>query len=119
MKETKNRSEKIDEAQRKWDLMHTFSYSYICQPPRAYWDDEAFMADRETLLVQVASDVHRTDWKRIYAMFGASLPIKLAFHDAKEYYEASLRGETTPAYELKRGYMERMDKEREQKRKEK
>jgi len=54
------------EAQQKWDLMHTFGYSYICQPPQKFWDDEEFLFQRDILLQQVHHDVHRTDWKTIY-----------------------------------------------------
>jgi hypothetical protein len=100
------------EAQRKWDLMHTFSYAYICQPPQEYWDDEEFMMHRDILLNQVHHDVHRTDWKTIYSRYNEYLPIRLAFKDAKESYEALAQNSTTPAYENIRVYAERMDKQR-------
>ncbi len=97
--------------------MHTFSYAYICQPPEEYWEDEDFMMQRDILLSQVHHDVHRTDWKTIYSRYNEFLPIRLAFKDAKEYYEAQTQGVTTPAYERIRGYAERMDKQRAEMRK--
>lgn len=100
-----------NEAQEKWDLMHTFSYAYICQPPDQ-WDGEEFELQRETLFGQMGYTVHKTDWKSIYSRYSDYLVIRLAFRDAKEYYEARKRGESTPAYERIRGYAERMDKER-------
>jgi hypothetical protein len=100
------------EAQIKWDLMHTFSYAYICQPPKEYWEDEEFMMQRDILFNQVHHDVHRTEWKTIYSRYNEFLPIRLAFKDAKEYYEAQLIGSTTTAYQEIRGYAERMDKQR-------
>ena len=100
------------EAQKKWDLMHTFSYAYICQPPQEYWDDEEFMMHRDILLNQVHHDVHRTDWKTIYSRYNEYLPIRLAFKDAKESYEALIQNSTTPAYQNIRVYAERMDKQR-------
>jgi hypothetical protein len=100
------------EGQEKWDLMHTFSYAYICQPPKEYWEDEEFMLQREVLFNQVHNDVHRTDWKTIYGRYSEYLPIRLALKDAKEYYEAKQNGTTTPAYEEIKGYAERMDAQR-------
>mgnify|MGYP006275129837 CR=1 FL=1 len=100
------------EAQRKWDILHTFSYAYICQPPEQYWDDEEFMYQRDILLQQVHHDVHRTDWKTIYSRYGDYLPIQAALNDAKEYYAKLEVGETTPAYERMREYAERMDAQR-------
>lgn len=102
----------VSEAQKKWDLMHTFSYAYICQPPKEYWEDEDFMLQRDILFGQVHNDVHRTDWKTIYGRYNEFLPIRLAFKDAKDYYEAWVRGGTTEAYELIREYSERMDEQR-------
>ena len=100
------------EAQKKWDIMHTFSYSYICQPPQKYWEDEEFLFQRDILLQQVHHDVHRTDWKIIYGRYSEFRPIQAAYKDAKEYYDAFLKGETTPEYESIRAYAERMDEER-------
>lgn len=100
------------EAQNKWDLMHTFSYAYICQPPREYWDNEDFMLQRDILFNQVAKDVHRTDWKTIYGRYSEYLPIRLAYKDAKEYFEAQAQGQTTPAYEEIRGYAEKVARQK-------
>jgi len=100
------------EAQNKWDLMHTFSYAYICQPPREYWDNEEFMLQREILFNQVAKDVHHTDWKTIYGRYNEYLPIRLAYKDAKEYFEAQAQGQTTPAYKDIRGYAERVARQK-------
>lgn len=97
------------EAQRKWDLMHTFSYAYICQPPKEYWEDEEFMLHRDVLFNQVANDVHKTDWSTIYKRYNEYLPIRLAYKDAKEYYDAELDGASTPAYEEIKGYAQRVD----------
>jgi hypothetical protein len=102
----------ISEAQKKWDLMHTFSYAYICQPPREYWEDEEFMMHRDILFGQVHYDVHRTDWKTIYSRYNEYLPIRLAFKDAKEYYQAWTLGQSTAAYEQIKGYAERTDQQR-------
>ena len=100
------------EAQKKWDIMHTFSYSYICQPPQKYWEDEEFLFQRDILLQQVHHDVHRTDWEIIYGRYSELRPIQAAYKDAKEYYDAFLKGETTPEYESIRAYAERVDEER-------
>jgi hypothetical protein len=105
------------EGQKKWDLMHTFSYAYICQPPEEYWEDEEFMMHRDILFGQVHHDVHRTDWKTIYSRYNEFLPIRLAFKNAKEFYEAQSTGGTTQAYEDIKGYAERMDKQRAEMRK--
>ena len=105
------------EAQRKWDLLHTFSYAYICQPPEKYWDDEDFMFQRDVLLQQVHHDVHRTDWKTIYARYSEFLPIQAAHADAKAYYQQAENGLSTPEYERIRAYAERMDEQRIQMRK--
>jgi uncharacterized protein YktA (UPF0223 family) len=101
-----------NEAQEKWDLLHTFSYSYICQPPRKYWDDEEFLFQRDILVEQVQHDVHKTDWKTIYARYSEFKPIQAAHKDAKAYYEAFEKGQTTPEYESIRAYAQRMDEER-------
>jgi hypothetical protein len=100
------------EAQQKWDLMHTFSYSYICQPPQKFWNDEEFLFQRDILLQQVHHDVHRTDWKTIYARYSEFRPIQEAHKDAKAYYQAFENEQTTPEYESIRAYAERMDEER-------
>lgn len=100
------------EAQIKWDLMHTFSYAYICQPPKEYWEDEEFMFQRDILFNQVANDVHQTDWKTIYGRYNEYLPIRLAYKDAKEYFDASLQGQTTAAYEEIRGYAEKVARQK-------
>jgi hypothetical protein len=100
------------EAQAKWDLMHTFSYAYICQPPDEYRNDEEYMLQRDILFNQIANDVHRTDWKSIYARYNEYLPIRLAYKDAKEYYDARLSGTTTKAYEAIKGYAEISDWQR-------
>jgi hypothetical protein len=99
------------EAQEKWDLMHTFSYAYICQPP-AEWDGEEFELQREALFAIVGPTVHKTDWKSIYSRYSDYIVIRLAFRDARDYYQAKSNGLSTPAYERIRGYAERMDKER-------
>lgn len=92
--------------------MHTFSYAYICQPPKEYWENEEFMLQQEILFNQVANDVHNTDWRTIYGRYNEYLPIRLAYKNAKEYYEARLQGQTTAAYEDIRGYAERVAKQK-------
>jgi len=104
----------MSEAQNKWDLMHTFSYAYICQPPKEYWNDEDFMLQRDILFNQVANDVHRTDWQTIYGRYNEYLPIRLAYKNAKEYFEARERGETTSEYEEIKGYAERVAMQKEE-----
>ena len=100
------------EAQQKWDLIHLFSYSYICQPPKKYWDDEEFMYQREILFQQVAHDIHTTDWKTIYTRYSDFRPIQLAYNDAKEYFAALSDGKSTPEYDVIRGYAELVEQER-------
>lgn len=100
------------EAEVKWDLMHTFTYAYICQPPSEYLSDEEFMLHRDILFNQIGNDVHRTDWKTIYSRYKDYLPIRLANKDAKEYYDAMQVGGSTAAYDAIRGYAERVDWQR-------
>lgn len=100
------------EAQDKWDLMHTFSYAYICQPPRKYWDDEEFLFQLDILFQKIDYNVHRTDWKTIYGRYSEFKPIQAALRDAKAYYEAFVNGQTTPEYERIRAYAERINEER-------
>lgn len=75
------------------------------------------MFQRDILLQQVNHDVHRTDWKTIYARYSEFHPIQAAYNDAKEYYNACVDGRTTPEYENIRVYAERMDKQRQEMRK--
>ncbi len=72
------------------------------------------MLQRDILFNQVANDVHRTDWKTIYGRYSEYLPIRLAYKDAKEYFEAQAQGQTTSAYEEIRGYAEKVAKQKEQ-----
>jgi len=105
---------KREEAQQRWDLLHSFCYSYICQVPKKYMNDEEYRAHRDVLFDLVANDVHRTNWKDIFSRYQNYLPIVAAYNAAKEYTYAAEKGQTTEEYEEIRGYVERMDDQRRQ-----
>jgi hypothetical protein len=98
--------------QRKWDILHTFCYAYICTPPEEYWEDENFMEERNFLLPAMKNSVHDTDWKAILREYSQMRPVTLSIKDAKEFYEAEVQNKETEAYRAIKSYFLRTDKER-------
>lgn len=103
----------ISSDQRKWDILHTFCYAYICQPPQEYWEDKQFMEEREFLFRAVKNNVHVTDWKQILREYSQMGPITLGIKHAKEFYEAEVQNKETEAYRAIKEWFLKMDKERE------
>ena len=101
-----------DPIQRKWDILHTFCYSYICQPPQEYWGDEEVMAERNKLLELVENDVHRTNWKSILSANSNLRLITLSIRHAKDFYDSEVIGEETEPYRAIKEYFKRVDWER-------
>lgn len=101
-----------DPIQRKWDILHTFCYSYICQPPQEYWGDEEVMAERNKLLELVENDVHRTNWKSILSANSNLRLITLSIRHAKDFYDSEVIGEETEPYKAIKDYFQRADWER-------
>jgi len=100
-------------AQRKWEIVETFCFSYICQPPQEYWGDDEFMAEREFLLKAIGNNVHVTNWKQIFKEYSEMRPVTLSIRHAKEFYEAEVQNKKTDAYRAIEGYFAKVDKQRE------
>jgi hypothetical protein len=100
-------------AQRKWDIVETFCYAYICQPPQEYWGDDEFMAERDFLLNAIGNNVHVTNWKQVLKEYSEMRPITLSIKHAKEFYEAEVQNEETEAYRAIKSYFVRTDRQRE------
>ena len=100
-------------AQRKWEIVETFCFSYICQPPQEYWGDDEFMAEREFLLKAIGNNVHVTNWKQIFKEYSEMRPVTLSIRHAKEFYEAEVQNNKTDAYKAIEGYFTKVDKQRE------
>jgi hypothetical protein len=103
----------ISSDERKWDILHTFCYAYICQPPQEYWEDKQFMEERDFLLRAVKNNVHVTDWKQILREYSQMRPITLSVRHAKEFYEAEVQNASTEAYRAIKSYFLKTDRERE------
>lgn len=103
----------ISSEQRKWDILHTFCYAYICQPPQDFWEDKQFMEERDFLLRAVKNNVHVTDWKQILREYSQMGPITLSIKHAKEFYEAEVQNKETEAYRAIKSYFLKTDRERE------
>lgn len=99
--------------QRKWDILHTFCYAYICQPPQEIWDDAEMMAERNELLEMVDNCVHSTNWKSILYAKSQMRLITLSIINAKDFYNSEVIGEKTEAYRAIEGYFKKADWERE------
>lgn len=102
-----------DPTQRKWDILHTFCYAYICQPPQEYWEDKQFMEERDFLMQAMKNNVHVTDWKQILREYSQMGPITLSIKHAKEFYEAEVQNQETQAYKAIKSYFQKVDRERE------
>lgn len=100
------------ETQRKWDILHTFCYAYICSPPQEYWKDEEFMRERQFLMAAVKNSVHETDWKPILREYSQMKPVTLSIRHAKEFYEAEVHNKETEPYKAIKDYFVRMDEQR-------
>lgn len=98
--------------QRKWDILHTFCYAYICQPPHEYLDDEEFMAERNELLELVDNCVHSTNWKSILSAKSKMRLVTLSIRHAKEFYDSEVIGQKTEAYRAIEEYFQRVDWQR-------
>jgi hypothetical protein len=98
--------------QRKWDVLHTFCYAYICQPPQEMWEDAEFMAHRNELFELVGNCVHSTNWKSILSAKSQMRPITLSIKHAKEFYNSEAIGEKTEAYRAIEEYFKRTDWQR-------
>ena len=107
-----NPSPHSNPSQRKWDILHTFCYAYICQPPQEFWEDKQFMEERDFLLRAVKNNVHATDWKQILREYSQMGPITLSVRHAKEFYEAEVQNASTEAYRAIESYFSRTDRER-------
>lgn len=101
-----------DPTQRKWDILHTFCYAYICQPPQETWDDAQVMEEQKELLEMVDNCVHSTNWKSILSAKSQMRLITLSIRHAKEFYNSEVIGEKTEAYRAIEGYFKRADWER-------
>jgi len=102
-----------NQAQRKWEIVETFCFSYICQPPQEYWEDDEFMAEREFLLKAIGNNVHVTNWKQIFKEYSEMRPVTLSIKHAKEFYEAEVQNRKTDAYKAIEGYFSKVDNQRE------
>lgn len=102
-----------NEAKRKWEILETFCFAYICQPPKEYWGDEQFMAEREFLLNAIGNNVHVTNWKQVFKEYSEMRPITLSIKHAKEFYEAEVQKQETEAYRAIKSYFVKTDRERE------
>lgn len=102
-----------DPTQRKWDILHTFCYAYICQPPQEYWEDKQFMEERDFLMRAMKNNVHVTDWKQILREYSQMGPITLSIKHAKEFYEAEVQNQETQDYKAIKSYFQKVDRERE------
>jgi len=100
-------------AQRKWEIVETFCFSYICQPHPEYWEDDEFMAEREFLLKAIGNNVHVTNWKQIFKEYSEMRPVTLSIKHAKEFYEAEVQNRKTDAYKAIEGYFSKVDNQRE------
>lgn len=101
-----------DPTQRKWDILHTFCYAYICQPPQEAWSDEEMMEERKELFEMVGNSVHDTDWKSLLSSKSKMRLITLSIRHAKEFYESEVIGEKSEPYRVIEGYFKRADWER-------
>ena len=100
-------------AQRKWEIVETFCFSYICQPPYGMERDDEYMAHRQFLLNAIGNNVHVTNWKQIFKEYSEMRPITLSIKHAKEFYEAEVKKEETEAYREIKSYFLKADKQRE------
>jgi hypothetical protein len=107
-----NHSLHSNPTQRKWDILHTFCYAYICIPPEEYWEDENFMEERNFLLPAMKNSVHDTDWKAVLREYSQMKPVTLSIKDAKEFYEAEVQNKETEAYKAIKRYFLKTDRER-------
>lgn len=98
--------------QRKWDILHTFCYAYICHPPQEVWDNAEMMAERNELLELVDNCVHSTNWKSILSAKSKMRLVTLSIMHSKEFYDSEVIGEKTEAYRAIEGYFKRADWER-------
>ena len=100
-------------SKRKWEILETFCFAYICHPPHECWGDKQFMAERDFLMNAIGNNVHVTNWKQIFKEYSEMRPITLSIKHAKEFYEAEVQNEETEAYRAIKSYFVRTDRQRE------
>jgi len=100
-------------AKRKWEILETFCFAYICQPPYGMEQDDEYMAHRDFLMKAIGNNVHVTDWKQIFREYSEMRPVTLSIRHAKEFYEAEVQKQETEAYKAIKGYFLKTDRQRE------
>ena len=102
-----------NESKRKWEILETFCFAYICQPPKEYEQDEEYMAHRDFLMKAIGNNVHVTNWKQLFREYSEMKPVTLSIRHAKEFYEAEVQKEETEAYRAIKSYFVKTDRQRE------
>jgi hypothetical protein len=102
-----------NESKRKWEILETFCFAYICQPPQGCEQDEEYMAHRDFLMKAVGNSVHTTNWKQVLKEYCEMKPVTLSIRHAKEFYDAEVQKEETEAYKAIKSYFLKTDRERE------
>lgn len=100
-------------AKRKWEILETFCFAYICQPPYGMEQDDEYMAHRDFLMKAIGNNVHVTDWKQIFREYSEMRPVTLSIKHAKEFYEAEVQKQETEAYRAIKSYFLKTDRQRE------
>jgi hypothetical protein len=101
-----------DPTERKWDILHTFCYAYICTPPQECWEDEGMMKERDELLELVDNCVHSTNWKSILSAKSKMRLITLSISHAKDFYNSEVIGQETEPYKSIKEYFKRVEWQR-------
>jgi|688.fasta_scaffold1942353_1 hypothetical protein len=101
-----------NEDQRKWDILYTFCYSYICSPPIECLEDVEMMSERDKLFELVDNCVHSTNWKSILSANSQMRLITLSIRHAKDFYNSEVIGQETEPYRAIKSYFKRVDWER-------
>jgi hypothetical protein len=102
-----------NEAKRKWEILETFCFAYICSPPYGMEQDEEYMAHRDFLMKAIGNNVHVTNWKQLFREYSEMRPVTLSIRHAKEFYEAEVQKEETEAYRAIKSYFLKTDRQRE------
>lgn len=98
-----------NEHSRKWAILENFLFAYITQPPREYWDDVAWMCDRDILVELIGSDIIRTDWARIMREYSHLRPVTLCIKHAKDFYDTEVQKGDLERYKALKPFFERAD----------
>lgn len=102
-----------NEAKRKWEILETFCFAYICFPPYGMEQDEEYMAHRDFLMKAIGNNVHVTNWKQLFKEYSEMRPVTLSIKHAREFYEAEVQKEETEAYRAIKSYFVKTDRQRE------